>query len=64
MEEIKSRQHNSVYYGENNNANGNNSSYNNNPRRCYRCQSTTHIAKYCNNNTNNSSNANNSNQNF
>ena len=66
MEEIKAKQHNNVYYNENNNANGNNSSYNNNsynnnPRRCYRCQSTTHIAKYCNSNTNNS---NNSNQNF
>ena len=61
MEEIKSRQHNNVYYYDNNNGNGNNSSYNNNPRRCYRCQSTTHIAKYCNSSNNNS---NNSNQNF
>ena len=64
MEQIKSKQHNNVYYGENRNANGNNSYYKDNPRRCYRCQSTTHIAKFCNNNFNSSNNAKNSNQNF
>ena len=39
----------------NNTNNGNNSganSNNSNPRRCFRCQDTTHIAKYCNNNDN------------
>ena len=35
--------------GNNSGANSNNNSYNNNTRRCYRCNETTHIAKYCNN---------------
>ena len=57
MEDIKSRQHNNGIFCGNfsNNAGGNNNTYNNNPRRCYRCQATTHIAKYCpeiNNNSN------------
>ena len=39
-----------------NSGDGSSNNFNNNPKRCYRCNDTTHIAKFCNNN--------NSNQNF
>ena len=36
----------------NNSGGANSNNYSNNARRCFRCNETTHIAKYCNNNFN------------
>ena len=47
MEELKGRQQS---YGNANASGSTGNAYNSNPRRCYRCQATTHIAKFCPNN--------------